>query len=122
MGLAICCRIVERHHGRSSTCCTLGQGATLLVTLPAGQRDEESSLNDERTSIAIQMPDGTPDDCLMTKIAGDEGIPPSYDPPAISYIAKSVAFVAVLKVILLLVMQGLAIIEPPREFEGGADG
>jgi signal transduction histidine kinase len=44
MGLAICRKIVERHHGRITAQSTPGKGATFLVTLPVSQpRGEESS-------------------------------------------------------------------------------
>jgi signal transduction histidine kinase len=37
MGLAICRRIVDRHHGTLAAKSRLGEGATFIVTLPAIQ-------------------------------------------------------------------------------------
>ena len=37
VGLAVCRRIVDRHHGNITAQSQLGQGATFLVTLPVKQ-------------------------------------------------------------------------------------
>ncbi len=43
MGLAICKKIVERHHGRLTARSRPGQGATFIITLPTEQRETPSS-------------------------------------------------------------------------------
>lgn len=43
VGLAICRRIVERHHGRITAQSSPGQGSTFIVTLPRQQPKEPSS-------------------------------------------------------------------------------
>jgi signal transduction histidine kinase len=41
MGLAICQKIVERHHGTITARSTPGQGATFIITLPEKQPTED---------------------------------------------------------------------------------
>jgi light-regulated signal transduction histidine kinase (bacteriophytochrome) len=43
IGLAICRKIVERHHGRITATCTPGQGAVFMVTLPRRQGEQNAS-------------------------------------------------------------------------------
>ncbi|HEX7976902.1 MAG TPA: ATP-binding protein, partial [Anaerolineales bacterium] len=43
IGLAICTRIVERHHGQLTARSAPGQGATFIVTLPVKQKQEGES-------------------------------------------------------------------------------
>ena len=46
IGLAICRKIVERHHGTIAAKSEPGQGATFIITLPATQRGEDGRWED----------------------------------------------------------------------------
>ena len=61
VGLAICRRIVERHHGSIVARGSPGQGATFVVTLPLGQREEASArCADTGTPSAFSLPTTIP--------------------------------------------------------------
>ena len=44
IGLAVCKRIVDRHHGTISALSNLGKGSTFIVTLPINQKKDEKKL------------------------------------------------------------------------------
>jgi hypothetical protein len=50
LGLAICRRVVQEHHGTSEISSTVGQGATLCLTLPRSNGSNGTYLRERRLS------------------------------------------------------------------------
>jgi light-regulated signal transduction histidine kinase (bacteriophytochrome) len=44
VGLAICRKITDRHHGSVTAVSTAGEGATFILTLPVSQKEKRSAL------------------------------------------------------------------------------
>jgi signal transduction histidine kinase len=57
IGLALCRKIVERHHGTISAAAEIGHGATFTVRLPVSQRDDGPSATPEGLLLAETIED-----------------------------------------------------------------
>jgi signal transduction histidine kinase len=74
MGLAICRKIVERHHGRITARSSPGNGATFLVTLPVSQPLPAQEKG------ATPRPGEVPAEPTLSASSGPAGASPSHEP------------------------------------------
>ena len=71
VGLAVCRRIVDRHHGAITARSQPGKGATFIVTLPIKQAAPQVNSDESlaKTTNVILMADDDDDDRLLTRDA-----------------------------------------------------